>query len=94
MKLKSLQLYLQLDNLQILQNFFTCNFPNYENVPVQDRPNFYDADEGNRPRFEMQAELHDCLICFDQLATASSNTIAFQGRLEYYYVREKASESR
>ena len=78
-KLRQLQLYLQLDTLQELSHFFTCNFPDYAHAPAADRPSFYDSDEGNLPRFEMQAMLHDCLICFDQLAAASSKTIAFQG---------------
>lgn len=40
----------------------------------------------------MQACLHDNLICFDQFTTASNKTIAFQGQLEYYYVKEKVNE--
>lgn len=51
--------------LQILQTFFMSNFPNYTEADARDRPTYFDPDLGNLPKFEMDALLNDCLICFD-----------------------------
>lgn len=103
LELTGLKLFLKVDVLQIVSTFFTGNFPDYSNAAVVDRPSYFDPDTGNLARFEMVVTLSDCLICFEQVDLCGSvdadhgkkifnKTIAFQGQLEYHYVKEKVNE--
>ena len=66
--LTSLKLFLKVDILQIIQNFFSNNWPEYDTKEgAEDLPTYHEADIGNYPRYEMVMNLNDCLICFEQM---------------------------
>lgn len=65
-ELKSLKLFLKLDILQVVSQFFNGNYPVYQQDSV-DKPSYFEADYGNYPRFEMVLNLNDCLISFEQM---------------------------
>ena len=63
-QLKSLKLFLKVDILQIISNFFSNNWPEYPTNSI-DVPTYHETDIGNYPRYEMVVNLNDCLICFE-----------------------------
>jgi len=64
--MNGLKLFLKIDILYIIQNFFTTNFPVYH-PDAKDKPTFFEPDYGNYPRLETVLNLNDCLICFEQM---------------------------
>lgn len=67
---KALKLFLKVDILQIISNFFSNNWPEYP-ADSKDLPTYHEADIGNYPRYEMVMNLNDCLICFEQMSDIS-----------------------
>ena len=65
-EMKALKLFLKVDILQIISNFFSGNWPEYP-ADSKDLPTYHEADIGNYPRYEMVMNLNDCLICFEQM---------------------------
>lgn len=49
-EMKELKLFLKLDALNILSQFFLGNFPEYQ-PDEKDKPTFFEADYGNYPKF-------------------------------------------
>ena len=64
--LQNLKLFLRIDQLFILQKFFTEGFPVYDNC--KEKPAMFDTDRGNDPKFAFMVHLNDTLICFEQLS--------------------------
>jgi hypothetical protein len=69
--LKSLKLFLKVDILQVISNFFSNNWPEYP-PDSSDLPTYHETDIGNYPRYEMVMNLNDCLICFEQMSDFSN----------------------
>ena len=65
-EMKALKLFLKVDILQIISNFFSGNWPEYP-ADSKDLPTYHEADIGNYPRHEMVMNLNDCLICCEQM---------------------------
>lgn len=62
--MQELKVFIKLDVLYIMQNFFMNNFPEYQ-ADSKDRPTYFEADYGNYPRFQITLNLNDCLTCFE-----------------------------
>ena len=62
--MKELKLFLKIDILYVIQNFFTNNFPVYSK-DAKDKPTYFESDFGNYPRQAIIVNLNDCLICFE-----------------------------
>lgn len=65
-QMKELKLFLKIDILYVIQNFFMNNFPAYQSDSF-DKPTFFEADYTNYPRFSIILNLNDCLTCFEQM---------------------------
>lgn len=63
-EMKGLKLYIRVDILYTLSNFFLYNFPVYTS-DTQDKPTFFEPDYGNHARMEVVLNLNDCLLCFE-----------------------------
>jgi len=64
--MKGLKLFLKVDVLYVISNFFTNSWPSYSS-DAKDKPTYFEPDYGNYPRFETVLNLNDCLICFEQM---------------------------
>ena len=64
--MKGLKLFLKVDVLYVVSNFFTNSWPSYSS-DAKDKPTYFEPDYGNYPRFETVLNLNDCLICFEQM---------------------------
>lgn len=65
-EMKGLKLFLKIDVLYVISNFFLNNWPEYSNN-AKDKPTFFEPDYGNYARFVTILNLNDCLICFEQM---------------------------
>jgi len=65
-EMKGLKLFLKIDVLYVISNFFLNNWPEYSNT-AKDKPTFFEPDYGNYARFVTILNLNDCLICFEQM---------------------------
>lgn len=65
--MRGLKLFLKVDVLYVVSNFFTNSWPSYSS-DATDKPTYFEPDYGNYPRFETVLNLNDCLICFEQMA--------------------------
>ena len=63
-EMKGLKLFLKVDVLYIISNFFLNSWPVYSS-DTKDKPTYFEPDYGNYARFEMVLNLNDCLICFE-----------------------------
>ena len=63
--MRGLKLFLKVDVLYVVSNFFTNSWPSYSSG-AKDKPTYFEPDYGNYARFETVLNLSDCLICFEQ----------------------------
>lgn len=84
--LTSLKLFLRLDKLISLQNYFMDSFPNYLNE--EDKPSAFEVERANDPKFVFMVHLIESFICFEQLnhfvdklekSNFFTKTVAFRG---------------
>lgn len=65
--LSQLKLFLRLDLLYLINDYFYQGLPQYE-ANCRDKPAGFDADPGNNPRLEFNVSLRHSLVVFEQLS--------------------------
>lgn len=66
LQLSTFKLFLRLDLLWLIQQFFYDGLPSYDDT--RQKPPGYDADPGNYPRLEFNLNLKKSLIIVEQLS--------------------------
>jgi len=78
LKLPNIKLFVNLQTIFTLQDFFVVGMPNYVNK--QEVPQSFDQDIENIPRMEVNIHLDNPMICFEQLIrepeSSESGTVA------------------